>query len=283
MARTGTPDLGVVETLRRYPVKSMLGEELDDVVVEASGLRGDRHFALIDTVSGRVASAKHPKAWRALLTFSSRWDDGRAVMTLPDGTTLTTDTSDADGVLSRLLGRDVAITASRPEHASVARPAPEDVIAEGEDADVPYELLEIGQGTVASTFVDYAGVHLVAATTLAEVGAEMVRYRPNIVLSTPDCEPFAENGWVGGELSIGTVRLRVTIPTPRCAVPTLAHGKLPRSPEAVKRLLTGNRVDVPGFGVLPSLGVYAEVIEGGILAVGDRAKLSESPEASLAV
>ena len=66
----------------------------------------------------------------------------------------------------------------------------------------------------------------------------------------------------------------MSLPTPRCAIPTLEHGELPRRPEAVKRLLRENRVDVPGFGVLPCLGAYAEVLGGGALRLGERATLS---------
>ena len=64
------------------------------------------------------------------------------------------------------------------------------------------------------------------------------------------------------------------LPTPRCAVPTLAHGGLPRRPDAVQRLLRENRIDVPGFGSLPCLGAYAEVIGPGVLRLGARAFLS---------
>jgi uncharacterized protein len=50
----------------------MLGETLGTVEVGTSGLVGDRARALIDDQTGRVASAKHPKAWRGLLAFRSR-------------------------------------------------------------------------------------------------------------------------------------------------------------------------------------------------------------------
>ena len=162
----------------------------------------------------------------------------------------------------------------RAQGAAVARPDPEDVLAAGETAEVPYELLEIGQGTPGANFVDYAPLHIVTTSTLAHVGVEAARYRPNLVLDTPDGAPFAENDWIGRELTVGSMRLRVVLPTPRCAIPTLAHGELPRRPEAVKRLLRENRIDVPGFGVLPCLGAYAEVLEADAVGLGERARLS---------
>ena len=53
--------VGTVGALWRFPVKSMLGEELDQVDVDEGGVVGDRAFALMDVETGKVASAKHPE------------------------------------------------------------------------------------------------------------------------------------------------------------------------------------------------------------------------------
>jgi uncharacterized protein YcbX len=63
---TGEP-AGTVGALWRFPVKSMLGEELEEVDVDEGGIVGDRAFALVDVETGKVASAKHPKVWPDLL------------------------------------------------------------------------------------------------------------------------------------------------------------------------------------------------------------------------
>jgi MOSC domain-containing protein len=262
-------ELGAVTVLRRYPVKSMLGEDLQSAEISSSGLAGDRVAALIDVESGRIATAKHPSAWRGLLKYAAYWSDGSLWIRTPEGDTIAAE--DADRTLTALLGRPVRVATARPEHAAIARPDPEDVISAGDDADVPYRLLEIGQGTPGTNFVDYAPVHIITSSTLEHVGAESIRYRPNIVLDTPGGAPFAENDWAGSELRVGEVRLRVAIPTPRCAVPTLEHGDLPRRPQAVQALLRENRIDVPGFGSLPCLGAYATVVGGGVVNVSDRA------------
>jgi uncharacterized protein len=166
----------------------------------------------------------------------------------------------------------VRVATKRPAGAAVERPAPEDVLEHGVEADVPYETLEIAQGAPQAAFVDYAAVHLITTATLRRTGAEAVRYRPNVVVDAAE-EPFVENGWVGREIVIGEVRLRGTLPTPRCSVPTLAHGDLPREPRAVRSLLTDNRVEVPGFGVLPCAGLYADVLAGGVVRIGDEVRV----------
>ncbi len=58
--------LGRVVSLWRYPVKSMMGEELNASDVTERGLLGDRAYALVDSSNGRVASAKNPRKWAKL-------------------------------------------------------------------------------------------------------------------------------------------------------------------------------------------------------------------------
>jgi uncharacterized protein YcbX len=96
-----------------------------------------------------------------------------------------------------------------------------------------------------------------------------------VVIRTPTGHPpFAENDWVGRTIMLGDdVVARVVLPTPRCAIPTLAHGDLPRDPMALRTLMTQNRIDVPGFGMLPAAGVYATVERAGELRAGDDVRI----------
>jgi uncharacterized protein YcbX len=55
---------GSVLSIHRYPVKSMLGEDLDACEIDERGLCGDRAYALLDTSDGKVASAKNPQRTR---------------------------------------------------------------------------------------------------------------------------------------------------------------------------------------------------------------------------
>ncbi|WP_049803775.1 MOSC domain-containing protein [Pseudonocardia dioxanivorans] len=262
----------------RYPVKSMLGEQVDEVHVAPEGLARDRALAVVDSATGMVATAKHPRLWRDLLTYSARSDGDHVRITSPSGWTLDAPARDVDARLSKALGRVVRICSERPDGASVERPAPEDVLAEGVDARVPAATVRIGQGSPGTTFVDYAPVHLITTATVEEVGTEHLRYRPNLVLRTPSGTPaYVENDWVGRELYVGDGQagpvLRVTLPTPRCAVPTLEHGALPRAVHAVRTLIASNRVDVPGFGAVPCAGCYVEVVRPGVSRVGDEVTL----------
>ncbi len=262
-----------VVALARHPVKSMLGESVDAVRLGPGGVDGDRALALLDVATGRIASAKQPRLWRRLLQCSAA-SAGGVRITLPDGRTVPA--AAVDAALTALLGREVRLVAQRPAGAVVERPDPLDVLEHGVEAPVPAAELEIAQGTPGASFVDHSPVHLVTTATLDHLGVEALRYRPNVVLAV-DGPPFVENTWLGRELVLGGVRLRVTLPTPRCAVPTLEHGDLPRAAHAVRGPLERNRVDVPGFGVLPCAGAYAEVVAGGELRRGTTGVLARPP------
>ncbi|GAA2781855.1 MOSC domain-containing protein [Kitasatospora paracochleata] len=262
----------ILKSLYRYPVKSLLGEELAESAVTGRGLAGDREFALLDVESGRIASAKYPRTWQRLLTLTG--GPGGAV-TGPDGGRLD------EAALTALLGRTVTVIGSRPDGAELQRAVPEEVLASGPDQEVAATVHAFGSAAPPGTFFDFAPIHLVTTATLeriAELGprgaAEAERYRPNLVLAGAG-EPFEENTWTGRELTVGPeVRLRVLLPTPRCAVPTLAHGGLPRDPDALRTPARHNRVEpLPGLGPLPCVGAYAEVVTGGRIARGDRVVL----------
>jgi hypothetical protein len=66
-AEFATTEFATVEQLWRYPVKSMLGEPLTETEATERGLPGDRSLALTDLATGKIASAKAPRLWRALL------------------------------------------------------------------------------------------------------------------------------------------------------------------------------------------------------------------------
>lgn len=265
--------------LYRYPVKSMLGQPMERLAIGTAGVEGDRCLALVDARTGYVATAKHPRLWRHLLQFRATVEADRTRIRTPSGEVLIAGEPDVDDALSRALGREVRLHDRRTPGAVVERPDPGEVLDQGVEAEVPAPTLEIAQGAPGRTFVDYAPVHLITTATLDRLGVELLRYRPNLVIRTPpDVEAFVENDWTDREVHLtgedpaaGPVVLRVVLPTPRCSVPTLAHGALGRSPEAVRALMTANRVDVPGFGVLPCAGAYAEVRRPGRVRVGDTA------------
>jgi len=259
--------------LHRYPVKSMLGESLTAVPVTSRGLDGDRRFAVIDE-AGAVGSAKHPAKWGRLLGLSAHTRDGIVHVTLPGDDPLPAGSCLLDERLSKLLGRVVTVSGTPPEHGLLERAVPEyaggvpDSILERAVTDATGTTITAGR-VAAGTFLDFGMVHLVTTAALRRLGnPDPARFRPNIVVDLPGAG-FPEDEWVGRELSVGDVRFRVVVPTPRCVVPTLAHGKLPPDPEVMRTAAREHRVPVLTLGRLTCVGVYLEVLEPGWLRLGD--------------
>jgi uncharacterized protein len=270
--------------LRRYPVKSMLGEDISHSYVDAAGLACDRRLALVHTGTGKVASAKNPRTWRALLTLSAAVTaENQVRITFPDGAVIMSTDLDADARLTRFAGQPVTLTATPPPEATLERAVPDEVLRSGVTAEVPVEISHIAGHSPAGTFFDFSAVHLITSSTLDSIAsrsphgsADLERYRPNIVVSTPAADGFPENDWYGRDLRIGRdLMLRVVARTPRCAMPTLQHGSLPRDPDALRVLANYNRVAAfDGRRLEPCAGVYAQVISPGWISQGDHVEFA---------
>ena len=263
-----------VVSLWRYPVKSMMGEELNAVEITERGLLGDRAYALMDPSSGKVASAKNPRKWGKLFDFRATFVESSGAaqstspvrITLPNGASITSGQSDADQILSKVLGRDVKLCAPAPKTPSLEEYWPDmDGLAHRDtitDEAMPPE-----------TFFDLAVVHLLTTATLDRLRElypqgrfEVRRFRPNIVVEpTVGEKNFVEDTWIGRTLAIGEeVRLSITGPCPRCVMTTLPQGDLPRDTGILRAAARHNQVNV---------GVYAAVVRPGKICRGDLIRL----------
>lgn len=266
-----------VVALWRYPVKSMLGEELNSTELTRRGLVGDRQFALLDPESGKVAGAKNPRKWGNFLAFRAAYAEppeaGTALpivrLTVPDGTVVTSEQQDFDQILSTALGRDVAFAQAPGDNESSAATAeeywPDMEGLEYRDTVTDWEL-------PAGTFFDVGVVHLLTTATLdrlrelyPEGRFEVRRFRPNIVIAS-EGSGFVENDWIGHTITIGDeVRLRINEPCPRCVMTTLPQGDLPKDPGILRAAAQNNEANV---------GVYADVVNGGTIRRGDAVVMS---------
>jgi uncharacterized protein len=278
--------LGSVVALWRYPVKSMMGEELNAAEVTTRGLRGDRTYGLVDSADGKIASAKNPRKWPQLFDFRAALLDTLQTgatppvrITLPDGTVVTTEHGDLNQILSRALNREVSLeaTALSQEGGGESPPAGS-VTAKAEEYWPDMEGLDY-RDTVTDfelpegTFFDCAVVHLLTTATLDRLRElypqgrfEVRRFRPNVVVETANgVKEFVENAWIGHTVAIGdAVRVAVTGPCPRCVMTTLAQGDLPKDPGILRTAAQHNQVNV---------GVYASVLQGGEIRRGDSVRL----------
>src|SRR4030095_14061 len=107
--------VGTLNSVWRFPVKSMRGESLDQVEVTPRGLAGDRAFALIEVDTGKVVSAKSVRHFPDVLNFrasfvsapQSGYDLPPVQIDFPDGTSVRSDSPDVDQRLSAWFQRKV--------------------------------------------------------------------------------------------------------------------------------------------------------------------------------
>jgi uncharacterized protein YcbX len=233
--------VGRVQSIRRYPVKSMLGEDLDCASLDTRGVVGDRVYALIDDETQKVVSVKRPKRWGRMFELAAVTRGGSVEVCFPDGASLSIVDVALPGRLSAFLGRPVSVASTPPPAATFDEvwmrelkndidPFPR-VASRVEDGD---EMIDNGQFmNVNGNFFNFGAIHIVTTSSTGRLRQlapglrlDPYRFRPNVVVET-DGEGFVENGWTGKTLTIGEVGLGVLFPVPRCVMTTLSQGDLP--------------------------------------------------------
>lgn len=283
--------VGTVAEMWRYPVKSMQGERVETSAVTQRGMVGDRAYALVDVETGRLASAKRPRPWGALMRCSAHVVDGSdpptVRITLPDGTSVPAGPPAAEA-LSRSLGRSVRLVSAVPQGAALEEVWMEEkgpslygpvVASEG---DQPVIDVAPALGAPPGTLFDFSAVHLVTSSALAAVagalpqGVDVRRFRPNLVVDggVAAAGPFPENDWVGRRIRVGPeLTLEGLMLTMRCVMVTLGQPGLEPDRGVMRAVADLNRVAVPGVGTYPCLGLYARVTVPGTVRVGDGVSL----------
>ncbi len=272
-----------VTELWRHPVKSMGGERIDSVGIGPGGVDGDRRWAVRDTSTGLIASAKRPRRHGGLLSWSARLHGGDVVVTAPDGDEYLAGDPLLDRALSRSLGTPVQLVEIEPG------------VVESYDSewpDIPGTSLSNVEATFPTalmtepvSFVDLAAVHLVVIESLdhlAELSGEEVtveHFRPNIVLrgsprggSGPG-DGFVDLSWSDVTATVGEVRLSITHATPRCVMTTLPRPGRAAARGILATLAAHARREL-AIGTFACFGTYAEVTTAGVISVGDRLALA---------
>ena len=281
--------VGTVAAIRRYPVKSMLGEDLETVDFDQRGVVGDRQYALVDDETGKVVSTKRPRRWGRMFELSGfTGDDGRPAVSFPDGEAVVIGDPKLPIRLAEFFGRAVTVADTPPADARFdevwvrhLKDGAEPYFGLGSRIEEDEEMIDGGafmgpQGN----FFNFGAVHLVTTGTLRELSREApqssfdaARFRPNIVVETDD-DGFVEGAWQGKVLLVGPVRMQVSITVPRCVMTTLPQGDLPADPDVLRTIARTNSVDVLQTGTpYPCVGVYADVLAEGEIRRGDPVRL----------
>ena len=243
-----------VEHIYRYPVKGLTAEALEEVTLrEGECLPHDRRFALaqgdapFDPAAPTWLQKRHfgclmANARLALLHTAFDPRSGQLLIRPPEGVPFLGDTRSEEG--------RVAIAAWLAAFmGEEARGVPRFVEAPGHNfTDVAAKCISIISLASLATLEEAAGMRL-----------DPLRFRANVYVSGGI--PWADFGLLGQEIQLGGARLRVFKRIVRCPATEV-------NPETAERDAKPPKVLREAFGHA-DLGVYAEVIEGGRLAVGD--------------
>ncbi|SRR5579871_690417 len=233
-------EIGHVESIFRYPVKSMRGEPLESANLGWHGIDGDRRLAF------RRIHDRSAFPWLTAVKLADL--------------VLFTPQSDNEGAITHIRtpdGKDLAVFS-------------EDLAAEvGRRYGAPVEMMHLKHG-----IFDDASISVIASDTvreisrLATVSPDVRRFRPNVVIHLDQPGPFQEDHWLGGVLLFGegddAPAVTVTTHDVRCAMLNLDPDSAKPAPEMLKAAVRANQNNA---------GIYGAITRAGRLAVGQTVRL----------
>ncbi len=242
-------EVGTVEAIFRYPVKSMRGEALEAANLGWHGIEGDRRLALrrTDNRSGMpwLTASKLPD----LVLFAPQQCEDRGQEDIP------THIRTPDGRVMPVFGEDLATEVGRR-------------------CGAPVEMMQLRHG-----IFDEASISVITSDTVREIGRlagrslDVRRFRPNVVVRLLQSVPFQEDEWLGGVLSFGAgddaPAITVTMRDVRCSMVNLDPDSASPAPEVMKAIVRANQNNA---------GIYGAVTRLGRLAVGESIVLHTAPE-----
>ena len=272
-----------VSQLWNYPVKSMIGARTDSVSVSTLGIVGDRHWAIRDNERGGIRGAK--KIGELMQCAAQRDDanDSVVIITLPNGEKISSASPEVDHVLSTALGRSVSLESlpadNAIEHFRRGPADSDDVMAElrgifGREENEPLPDFSVFPPEVAALESPLGTHHdcwpLLVMTTsamqalqdaLPESVVDILRFRPSIVIDTPDATGHVEFLWKGRLARIGSATIEFLDPCPRCVMITRRiNDAIPEDREILRHVVRDLNQNV---------GVYARVVTAGEISIGD--------------
>lgn len=227
-------EVGHVEAIIRYPVKSMAGERLEHANLGWYGLEGDRRLAFrrVDDCSGMpwLTAGKLPE----LLRFAPRLRETGAQADLP------THIRTPDGKELPVFGVDLA-----------------NEVADRYGA--PVQMMQLRHG-----IFDEACISVIASDTVREIGRlagrslDYLRFRPNVVVRLLRPLPFQEDDWVGGVLSFGdgdsAPAISVTMRDERCSMVNIDPSSASVATEVMKAVVHANQNNAGIYGAVTRTG-----------------------------
>ena len=255
-----------VDSLWRYPVKSMRGEELNEAFVGFSGIYGDRLYACRSSASPKGFPYLTAREQRKLLQYQPRFqfpDKAARPINLAEADNMAPGVTPVFADMSELM---VDVETPSGETIAINDPALIQMLRDGVRGEPDVTLVHSQRA-----MTDCRPVSLFAVQTARQLGEEMGtdvdqrRFRANIYVDFDAASGFAENEWVGRSVRIGSkVVIAILERDPRCVMITLDPHTGESNPQLLRQVAQGHS----GMA-----GVYGAVLVEGMVRKDDTVQL----------
>ncbi len=257
-----------VESLWRYPVKSMRGEELDELFLGFPGVFGDRLYAFRDAAGRKALPYLTAREQHEMLQYRPRFRHAAKSARPPNLT-------DAEKV-----GAGLSPAPADPADLMIEVVTPGgQVLAIDDPSLVPMLMQGLGPGhdlTLVRSdraMTDCRPISLISLQTIAQVSAEAGltldkrRFRANIFMDFGSAPGFSEDALVGRSVRIGSKAvLAILQRDARCKIITLDPETGESNPDVLRPVAQNHD---------NKAGVYAAVLVEGIIRRGDEISVLE--------
>src|SRR5881409_2692938 len=259
--------IGKVDSVWRYPVKSMRGEELEEAFAGFSGIYGDRLFAFKSSASPKGFPYLTAREQRRLLQY-------RPHFRYPEKAARPINLTEAESMGANPVSADpseLMVDVETPDGKTLGinDPALMDMLRT--DIDQKHQLTLMRSERAMTDCRPVSIFSLQSAEQLGEETGTPIdkrRFRANVYVDLTSAQGFAENEFVGRSLRIGP-KVMVTIleRDPRCVMITLDPDTGEKTPAILKKVAQAHE----GMA-----GVYGAVMVEGMLHKGDSVELLEA-------
>lgn len=282
--------VGTIKQIWRYPVKGMMGEQIQECAVGPTGFEGDRIWALRDVIRKEIQSCKfRPELLTCRATSHGDKTSGAIQVIFPDDTSMSVNDPGIHSRLSELVGYESTLESLKPmtELDFYRRHKPDEHTWLEElketftrEAEEPYpDFRSLPQQvkdfvTVPGTFFLVTPFHIISTATLnhlkkllPQADWSVHRFRPNIVIDTDSSDDgLVEQDWIGKQIRVAGSLIDCTATAPRC-------GAVTREQKGLKFDKSMLRTIVKDAD--QNLGIYGSIQQSGTLHVGDNVYINE--------
>jgi uncharacterized protein YcbX len=255
--------LGRVKSLRRYPVKSMRGEELEEAFVGFSGVYGDRLYAFKSAAAEAVFPYFTGREQARMLLFTPRFRNARLAAKPANLAEATAGSPSLNACFDDPENLALDVESPTGELLAIEDPALPALLSQGLEKTHDLSLLRSERA-----LTDCRPLSLISMQSVAQLGREIGqsvdhrRFRANVYVDLDGGEGFAEDALVGRSLRIGpSVEIAIVARDPRCKMITLDPETGEMDPKILQKV---------GRGHGGRAGVYAAVLSEGLVSRGDR-------------